>query len=250
MKNTYIDFHCHILPGMDFDGTDDVNESVAMCKALKSQGVATVCATPHFYPWNDNVDEFLKRRALTLEKLKGQGADIEIIPGAEVQIFRSLSEYPVDKMCIGNSNLIMFEMPMQPFEDWMIYAIENAVYKYSLVPIIAHIERYGYTREVLQKFAALPNVIFQITVGELAYKRSVPTLDAVCSCGVPVILGTDAHNMTSRAPHFDLVSKKLSEKAGIFNKSLKMTHAIIENCLYAQRDVEKMMRPPKKAEVK
>ncbi len=250
MKNAYIDFHCHILPGMDFDGTDDVNESVAMCKALKSQGVATICATPHFYPWDDDVDEFLKRRSETLENLLKNGVDVEIIAGAEVQIFQSLAEYRVDKMCIGNSNVIMFEMPMRPFDDWMISAIENAVYKYSLIPIIAHIERYGYPKEVLQKFAALPGVVFQITVGELNYKRAIGTLDAVSSLGVPVVLGTDAHNMTSRAPRFDLISEKLSQKAGVFDKALKKTHAIIENCLYAQSDVEKLIKTPKKAEVK
>lgn len=250
MKNAYIDFHCHILPGMDFDGTDDVNESVAMCKALKSQGVATICATPHFYPWDDDVDEFLKRRSETLENLLKNGVDVEIIAGAEVQIFQSLAEYRVDKMCIGNSNVIMFEMPMRPFDDWMISAIENAVYKYSLIPIIAHIERYGYPKEVLQKFAALPGVVFQITVGELNYKRAIGTLDAVSSLGVPVVLGTDAHNMTSRAPRFDLISEKLSQKVGFFDKTLKKTHAIIENCLYAQSDVEKLIKTPKKAEVK
>jgi len=93
-------------------------------------------------------------------------------------------------------------------------------------------------------------VVFQITVGELNYKRSISTLDMISSFGVPVVLGTDAHNMTSRAPHFDLVSQKLSEKAGLFGKSLKKTHAIIENCLYAQSDVEKLIRTPKQAEVK
>ena len=250
MKKAYIDFHCHILPGMDFDGTDDVKESVAMCKTLKSQGVATICATPHFYPWDDDVDEFLKRRGETLENLIKSGVDVEIIPGAEVQIFQTLTDYRIDKMCIGDSNVIMFELPMRPFDNWMISAIENAVYKYSLVPIIAHIERYGYPQEIIQKFAALPNVIFQITVGELNYKRSIKTLDMISSFGVPVILGTDAHNMTSRAPRFDLIEEKLSEKSGIFGKSIKKTHAIIENCLYAQADIEKLIRTPKGAEVK
>ena len=58
--NKYIDFHCHVLPGMDFDGTEDVRETVAMCELLKSQGVATICATPHFYPWKQiNVTDFV-----------------------------------------------------------------------------------------------------------------------------------------------------------------------------------------------
>ena len=48
MTDRYIDFHCHLLPGMDFDGTDSMEESAKMCELLKSQGVATICATPIF----------------------------------------------------------------------------------------------------------------------------------------------------------------------------------------------------------
>ena len=250
MKNAYIDFHCHILPGMDFDGTDNVKETVAMCKTLKSQGVAAICATPHFYPWNDDVEEFLKRRTETLSVLRAANTGVEIIPGAEVQIFRSLAEYRVDRMCIGNSNVIMFELPNEKFGDWMVTAIENAVYKYSLVPVIAHIERYGFSREILKKFADIPGVVFQITVGELKYKKAIKTLDSVCSLGVPVVLGSDAHDMRRRPPQFNVVSEKLEAKEGLFSGHIKTTKAIIENCLYAQHDVEKLIRTPKKAEEK
>lgn len=250
MDKNYIDFHCHILPGMDFDGTDDRDESVAMCKLLKSQGVATVCATPHFYPWNDDVDAFLERRRRTLAALEGDSA-VEIIPGAEVQIFRSLAEYPVDRMCIGDSNVVMLEMPNARFEDWMITAIENTVYKYSLVPVIAHIERYGYDKEALRKFANLPKVIFQISIGEFAYPRSIKTLDTVSSLGVPVVLGSDAHNMTSRKPHFDYIDEIKVEKTPLFcKKTVNTKKAIIENCLYSQQLLEKLIRTPKKTEVK
>ncbi|MBQ5389796.1 MAG: hypothetical protein IIU58_02700 [Clostridia bacterium] len=235
---------------MDFDGTDDIDESVAMCKLLKSQGVATVCATPHFYPWDDDVDAFLTRREKAFSALTAKDCPVEIIRGAEVQIFQSLPEYPADRMCIGESNVILLEMPEIPFQNWMITAIENTVYKYSLIPVIAHIERYGYTKEELQKFAQIPGVIFQITVPELKYKSSLKLLDAVSACGVPVVLGSDAHNMTERAPQFDVIHEKIQAKAGVFNKSLKMTQAIIENALYAQPILEKMIRTPKAEKVK
>ena len=250
MKNAYTDFHCHILPGMDFDGTDSLEESVAMCKTLKSQGVATVCATPHFYPWNDDVDKFLERRTKTLAALRSSGVDIEIIPGAEVQIFRSLPEHRADRMCIGDSNVILLEMPRQPFEKWMIPAIENTIYKYSLIPVIAHIERYGYSKETLAKFAAIPGVVFQVTVSELKYKQSIKLLDMICSFGVPVIFGTDAHNMDLRSPQFNVIKEKLSEKEGLFRTHVKTAKAIIENCLYAGAEIERLIKTPKKAEVK
>ena len=251
MDKNYIDFHCHILPGMDFDGTDDKNESAEMCKLLKSQGVATICATPHFYPWNDDADAFLSRREKTLALLLEDGCPVEIIAGAEVQIFPSLAEYPIDRLCIGNSNVVVLEMPDTKFEDWMIPAIENTVYKYSLVPVIAHIERYCYTPEVLHKFARLPGVIFQITSGELSYPKSIKTLDTICSTGVPVVLGSDSHNMSSRKPNMNVIDDVLAEKAGFFNKkTVRLKKAIVRNCLYHQNTLENLIRTPKKAKVK
>lgn len=241
----YIDFHCHILPGMDFDGTEDVQESVAMCKLLKSQGVATICATPHFYPWNDDVNAFLDRRTRAYAALQTAGCPLEILLGAEVQIFQSLCEYPVDKMCIGDSNVIMLEMPEVRFNNWMITAIENAVYKFGVVPVIAHIERYGYSEEDLRKFARIPNVVFQITIGELKYRSSIGLLDLVSSMGVPVVLGSDAHDMTGRPPQFDIVEKLRAEKPGLFGGSVKKAQAILENALFSQPVLEKKLRNSK-----
>ncbi|MBQ2863242.1 MAG: hypothetical protein IJE84_03615 [Clostridia bacterium] len=43
-----IDWHTHILPGMD-DGSTDTAESVRMLERLSSEGVGTVIATSHFY---------------------------------------------------------------------------------------------------------------------------------------------------------------------------------------------------------
>ena len=43
-----IDFHSHILPGID-DGSKDPEMSLKMVAALQEQGVDTVCATSHFY---------------------------------------------------------------------------------------------------------------------------------------------------------------------------------------------------------
>ena len=54
-----IDFHTHILPGMD-DGSRSVAESIAMLRAQAEQGVTTVIATPHFYANDESVATFLE----------------------------------------------------------------------------------------------------------------------------------------------------------------------------------------------
>lgn len=41
-----IDFHSHILCGID-DGADDLDESVAMARALHAAGFETIYCTPH-----------------------------------------------------------------------------------------------------------------------------------------------------------------------------------------------------------
>lgn len=245
-----IDFHSHILPGMDFDGTDDIEESVAICETLKTQGVATVCATPHFYPWNDDINAFLTRREQTYLSLQDAGCPIEVICGAEVQIFQDLPEYRMDKMCIGTSNVVLLEMPTTMFQKWMITAIENTVYKYSLVPMIAHIERYAYPIEVLQRLARIPNVIFQVSVSELQYRDSVKLFDALSSCGVPIVFGSDAHNMTTRPPQFDIIREKMAEKPSIFNRNLKTAQAVIENAIAGQQYVKSLLRSHKAEKVK
>ena len=56
-----IDFHSHILPGID-DGSRNVEESIALLRKEAEQGITHVIATPHFYPQHDTPERFLKRR--------------------------------------------------------------------------------------------------------------------------------------------------------------------------------------------
>ena len=53
-----IDFHTHILPGID-DGSRNVEMSLRMLAAQREQQVDEIVATPHFYAQKDSVEEFL-----------------------------------------------------------------------------------------------------------------------------------------------------------------------------------------------
>ena len=63
-----IDFHSHILPGID-DGSKDAATSLLMLNALKKQGADTVCATSHFYATQRSVERFLFRRQEAWDRL-------------------------------------------------------------------------------------------------------------------------------------------------------------------------------------
>ena len=55
-----IDFHSHILPGMD-DGSSSPEESLAMLEVSAEQGVDEIFATSHFYPDEEDPASFLAR---------------------------------------------------------------------------------------------------------------------------------------------------------------------------------------------
>ncbi len=55
-----IDWHSHILPGMD-DGSKDVTESLTLVNTLKGQGIDTIIATPHFYANDESAETFIKK---------------------------------------------------------------------------------------------------------------------------------------------------------------------------------------------
>lgn len=249
MTDRYIDFHCHLLPGMDFDGTDSKRESAKMCERLKTQGVATICATPHFYAWDETVDVFLARRAAAYEAARALYGDMRVVLGAEVQLYENLHAAPVNRMCYGDSNVLLLELPERPFGAWTIKAIENTIFKYSLVPVIAHIERYGLRTEEIRQLAAIPRVIFQITADTLADRRMLRLLNSIASMGVPVVLGSDAHNVSSRPPCFDTVGERLMQKPCLLDSSRKTAQALIRNCLASQQILEKLISAPSRVKV-
>ena len=52
-----VDIHNHVLFGVD-DGAKSLDESLAMLKSAKEQGIDTVFATPHFYSFDTDIDSF------------------------------------------------------------------------------------------------------------------------------------------------------------------------------------------------
>ena len=56
-----IDFHSHILPGID-DGSKDLGTSLEMLKISKEQGIDYMVATPHFHATRISISHFLEAR--------------------------------------------------------------------------------------------------------------------------------------------------------------------------------------------
>lgn len=139
-----IDFHTHILPGID-DGSKSSAQSMQLLAAAKKAGFNTVIATPHFYPHRYNVREFLQRRDISLSKI-AENSDIpNIICGAEVLLCEGIEDmHELEALCIGNSDTMLVELPFDEsaVTDRMYETIENMIIKGFNI-VLAHPNRYS-----------------------------------------------------------------------------------------------------------
>lgn len=213
-----IDWHTHILPEMD-DGSRNVAESIAMIDVQVSQGVDTVVATPHFYANDETVESFLDRRKKALELLYNEMPEksLQIRLGAEVRYYQGISRLSdLKALRIEGTKLLLLEMPMNTWTEYMVRELIELSGKSSIRIIIAHIERYY----ALQKKAIWDRInecgiLKQANASfftSLATKRRAITM---LNDGNIQFIGSDCHNMTSRPPKiseaFAVVEKKLGD---------------------------------------
>lgn len=215
-----IDFHTHILPGID-DGSRNVEMSLEMLAAQEKQGVGEIVATPHFYAQNDSVNDFLHRRHHSYEKLKAameeQGIDIPLHLAAEVYYFQGIGGAEmVPQLCIEGTNTLLLEMPFAQWNKAVYADVEKLVRKQKLKVVIAHIERYyefQKKKDIWEAVMDLP-LYKQMNAGVfLNWKRRHKAFQLAKEAGT-IILGSDCHNTESRKPNLAEGKMVLTKKFG------------------------------------
>ncbi len=205
------EYHCHILPGID-DGSDSVETSLKMVQRMYDQGVRRIVATSHFYCHREeSVDAFLEKREAAFRALMEAGPAVKDIRlGAEIAIEHGVSETPgLQKLAIEGTDLILLEFPYRKFEEWMEEEIDNVIAKYDFTVIVAHVHRYldYYTEDQMDNLVNL-NAILQINNEAFENKKEKKLVKQLIAGGYPLIFGSDAHNLKTRKPNWDLVKKK------------------------------------------
>lgn len=220
---TVIDFHSHILPGID-DGSASVKESIALLQMEAEQGIRHVVATPHFYAQHDTPERFLKRRAEAEALLREEMARHKNLPklsvGAEVYFFRGISDSgAIKELTIDSGKFLLVEMPHGTWTDSMYRELEGLYVRRGITPIIAHIDRYigpFRTFGIPAKLEELP-VLVQAN-GEFFTTRATAGMAIRMLKAEQIhLLGSDCHNVRSRKPNLDgaveLIRKRLGEDA-------------------------------------
>ena len=211
-----IDWHSHVLPALD-DGSKDVAESVSMLKALASQGVSAVIATPHFYANDESVDSFIERREksyMALKKSLPEGA-IDVLLGAEVRYYQGISRLEdLKRLRIEGSKLLLLEMPMSAWTEYMVRELVELSGKGGFKVVLAHVERYMNLQSAdvwdrISESGILKQVNATFFTSFLSKRKALSLLKH----GEIDFIGTDCHNMTTRSPQickaFENIEKKL-----------------------------------------
>ena len=142
-KHGLIDFHSHILPGADH-GSENLETSIAQLRLAKNNSVEKILATPHFYPAQHSVDEFISLRNNAAKKLLSESdSNIpQIKLGAEVLLCDGLDRLPgLENLCFSNTKYIMIELPFLDFSENMAATVE-AIADHGFKVILAHADRY------------------------------------------------------------------------------------------------------------
>lgn len=212
-----IDWHSHILPKMD-DGSHSVAETFELLNLLKTQGVKTVVATPHYYANDESIDDFLQRRQASYELIEEKiKEDVpNVVLGAEVKYYSGISKNEhLDKLKIQRTNLLLLEMPMSKWTEYTVRELVQIAGKSKTTLALAHIERYLslQTPDVLKRLYQ-NGILMQVNSSFFAdfFTRN-KAIRYLCE-GKIHLIGSDCHNTATRSPKMDKALDIISRKLG------------------------------------
>ena len=214
MLTAMVDFHTHILPGMD-DGSRSVEESLQMLHAMPE--TSHVVATPHFYASENTPERFLRRRGAAWARLREQldAAAPDIRLGAEVCYFEGICRSnELSALCIEGTNVLLLEMP---FDSWSSRAFNDLLelgHRADIQIVLAHAERYDifYRKRDWQHIADSP-ILIQCNAAFFLHLRTRHRALRRLEDGYIHLLGSDCHGIERRAP-------VLGEAAQVIRKHL------------------------------
>lgn len=165
-----IDFHNHLLPGID-DGSPDVETSVMLFKGMADLGFTEIICTPHIIADTHPNTPVTIANASDLLRMESKklGVDIDFRAAAEYMLddtfqFALSSKQPLMKLH-GNRILVEFSYIQKPSR------VENFSFDMQIAgyePVLAHPERYMYYHKQLEYYQHLKDLGFELQLNLLS----------------------------------------------------------------------------------
>lgn len=197
-----LDFHSHILPGLD-DGATDIENAIELVSAMKSWGFERVTCTPHITNKFRNTPETIRPAfELLQEEIDKRNIGLEIRMSAEYRLVPETWPEVLEKnwlMPIEDKYIIM-ELPIfnpEDIKDLKPLDEFRKVISMGLIPLLPHPERYFYlSRKELMSFLEA-GVRIQCNYGSLAGlygETAEQNARSLVEEGLVYCYGTDMHN--------------------------------------------------------
>jgi protein-tyrosine phosphatase len=211
-----IDVHCHILPALD-DGALDLDDAVGMARQAETDGIVTVCATPHIRHDHDVVIAELPERAAALNsQLRRRGVGVLVTTGGEVAepTLARLDDDELRRVSLGAGGRWIL---VEPAPGVLSASLDAAVEDLGLRgfrSVIAHPERHAHG-DLAEHLASLVGrgALVQVTAAMLEREEAAPLIVELAERGLVHLLGSDAHS--SRAGRPVRLSRAFGVLAGV-----------------------------------
>ena len=205
-----VDFHAHILPKCDH-GSDSIEVSLRQLELAKASGVDVICATSHFYPDKENVEEFLERRercyAELMKAREGINDAPKILRGAEILACVGLDRHPrLADLCLEGTDLLLVEMPFSRWHSGLFEMMEGLSEKKEFTTVMAHADRYE--PEDVERIIEM-GIPLQLNVSSLATPFVKKHLKDWLDRELVVAFGSDIHGTDKGYRNWDKTCRRL-----------------------------------------
>lgn len=218
---TFVDIHCHLLPGLD-DGASTDDDALAMAEIAVAEGIETIVATPHQLGANArNSGETIRAATNRFQQLLDRRRiPLRVLPGGDVRIEPDLTRKirTGDVLTLADRRRhVLLELPHNVYLplDRLLDELRAA----GIVGVLSHPERNrgilgrpGVLRPLVQR-----GCLLQVTAGSLTgefgpyvqqFSRSL------VEQGLVHFVATDAHGTKARRPALRAAFERVAELAG------------------------------------
>ena len=221
----FIDIHSHILADVD-DGSKSLDMSLELLDIMRTQGITDVIATPHFDARYENFDDYSAKVVDAYSRLK-EAADGKDLPniylGSEVYYFKGIGKsYGIRNLALAGSKYILLELSSMPIDESVIKEIQGIYDNVGIMPILAHIERYGDIRgfKKLLKLIESGTVLAQVNAPSVFLQPFKRTALKLIKKGYVSFIATDTHSTDARPPMLDTALSEVEKRFGEHQKNI------------------------------
>lgn len=230
------DIHCHILPGVDGDGPQGLEDALAMARMAVNDGTRVVVATPH----GARVAELGGKGALAQrvqafnDELRVRAIELTVVMGVEYLLSMELLEEARHgaPITLNGSHYLLVEIDhvqYPPYTEEALFQLQLA----GFTPVLAHPERQAVIQEHPELLAGLVGrgILSQVTGASILGSLGRPpqkSAEQLLKSNLVHLIASDGHSATEdRAPVMAeaveaagrLVGEEVAHTLGVVNPS-------------------------------